>query len=84
MTTWYHQDVKCHHCGRKSQHNVLGSTNAFGSPDLDLRPPEMQRLTMEGWLQLCPHCGYCAPDLSEEEGNLSAIEAPEYQCRPPR
>jgi hypothetical protein len=44
---------------------VIGSTNSFGSPDLDTRQPEMQRSTIYHWIQQCPKCGYCSPDLSE-------------------
>jgi hypothetical protein len=65
MTTIIGKDIKCAVCGLKSEYLVLGSTNAFGSPDLDLRPPEMQRSTMETWVQECPGCGYCSEDVSE-------------------
>jgi hypothetical protein len=41
------------------------STNAFGSSDLDLRPPEMQRSTIWSWVQQCPECGYCAESLQK-------------------
>jgi hypothetical protein len=79
MTTFRRKDVTCANCRKSSTHQVLGSTNAFGSPDLDLRPPEMQRSTIEFWLQLCPHCGYVAPDLSEPIGDMAVILGPEYQ-----
>jgi hypothetical protein len=49
------------------------STNAFGSPDLDLRPPEMKRSTMSCWVQECPHCGYCASRISDAFGGSSAL-----------
>jgi hypothetical protein len=46
---------------------VLTSTNTFGgTADLDLRPPEMHRSTMDLWLQECRSCGYVAVDLSED------------------
>ena len=57
---------KCWVCGEMSEQAGLASTNRFGSPDLDLRPPEMERSTMEWWLEECPHCGYVANDLSEK------------------
>lgn len=56
----------CYVCGKMSKQTVLVSTNRFGSPDLDLRPPEMERSTMAWWIEECPHCGYAAPDLSEK------------------
>jgi hypothetical protein len=59
------------------------STNAFGSPDLDLRPPEMQRSTMNCWVQSCPSCGYCAGDLSKKcpPGVGVVIASPAYQAQ---
>ena len=56
----------CYVCGKMSEQMVLVSTNQFGYPDLDLRPPEMERSTMDWWIEECPHCGYVAPDLSEK------------------
>ena len=60
MTTMYQDTVKCYVCGKESKQTVLGSTNSFGSSDLDLRPPEMMRGTMEYWAHECPYCGYIA------------------------
>jgi hypothetical protein len=76
----YREDVRCRNCGKSSEQTILTSTNAFGSPDLDLRPPEMQRSTMRIWLQLCPHCGFCAPDLAKTEGDRSVIDSAEYRA----
>lgn len=61
-------DVKkrCYVCGKISEQTVLASTNQFGAPDLDLRPPEMARNTMWWWLEKCPYCGYVANDLSKQ------------------
>lgn len=78
MTTFFHQSVTCANCRKPSEHQVLGSTNAFGSSDLDLRPPEMRRSTMRAWLQECPHCRYIASDISQPMGDLSLIARPEY------
>ncbi|GAB4176096.1 MAG: hypothetical protein Kow00108_11420 [Calditrichia bacterium] len=64
MTTSIKISKKCSVCDKTSEHEELTSTNSFGSPDLDLRPPEMKRSTMNLWIQCCPHCGYCAPDIS--------------------
>ena len=55
--------IRCAVCGAKSEQLSLISTNAFGSPDLDLRPPEMERSTMEYWAQKCSRCGYVADRL---------------------
>lgn len=63
MTTIFPRQVKCSVCRKTSEHYVIGSTNAFGSPDLDLRPPEMQRSTIVHQVQRCPECGYCNNSL---------------------
>ena len=59
-------DKKCPVCGKVSSHQVLGSTNTMDYPDLDLRPAEMQRSTMNTWLDECPHCGYVSGDFRNE------------------
>ena len=64
MTTHYREAVRCSVCGVQNEFTGIGSTNAFGSSDLDGRPPEMHRSTMFAWVQRCPDCGYCASDLS--------------------
>ena len=63
MTTMYQDTVKCYVCGKESKQTVLGSTNSFGSSDLDLRPPEMMRGTMEYWAHECPYCGYITKNI---------------------
>ena len=55
----------CYVCGHRSSYELVASTNTFGSPDLDLRPPEMYRSTMHTWIQFCDNCGYSCPDISE-------------------
>ena len=59
---------------------AIGSTNVFGSPDLDTRPPEMKRSTIHYWIQCCPSCGYCSSDISECDGNIkNLVGSEEYQ-----
>lgn len=65
MTTILPEALVCSFCGNSSTQHLLGSTNSFGRPDLDTRPPEMMRSTMHLWLQECPHCGYVAKDLAQ-------------------
>jgi len=60
------QPSYCAVCGWGSLQGGLGSTNAFGSPDLDLRPPPLERCNIGYWVQECPHCGYCASTISEK------------------
>ena len=56
-------ETECSVCGETTEQPVLMSTNSWGYPDLDLRPPEMQRSTMHVWIQECPHCGYSFPKV---------------------
>lgn len=65
MTTILSNRCTCAVCGATTEYTVLGSTNAFGSPDLDLRPPEMERSTMSLWVQECPSCGYVASSIEK-------------------
>ena len=73
MTTIFSDVVTCVVCGREVEVTMIGSTNQFGSPDLDFRPPEMMRSTMGCWLHECPGCGYCAECLDEADAKTVAI-----------
>jgi hypothetical protein len=73
MTSYKSAHVTCGACGQEQEYNLLTSTNTQGEPDLDLRPPEMQRSTMASWIQRCRSCGYCAPDLSKFDEGLRAV-----------
>lgn len=80
MTTMYNEVVRCAVCGSDSEFAALGSTNRFGSPDLVTRPPEMERSTLFVWIQRCPQCGYCAPDLSEAPNQADQlVNGPAYK-----
>jgi len=80
MTMLFGEDVECYVCRKVSNHTSVISTNSCGSPDLDTRPPEMQRSTIYYWIQRCPSCGYCAPDLSKcEIGVPEIVATDEYQ-----
>jgi hypothetical protein len=65
--------IKCSICGEECEHFDIESTNTFGASDLDTRPAEMARSTIEYWVQICPNCGFCAPDISESIDNSSKI-----------
>lgn len=79
MTTLYEEKARCAVCGTETEYTGIGSTNAFGSPDLDTRPPEMQRSTIFAWVQRCPECGYCAFDVSKAPSQKAAlVHCPEY------
>ena len=63
MSTFRQVSKYCSVCGSRVE-TFEYSTNQFGSPDLDLRPPPMERDTMPLWIQKCPSCGYTARDIS--------------------
>ena len=71
MTTMFRKTYACAVCGAEKEFYGIASTNSFGSPDLDLRPPEMQRSTMRHWVQKCPKCGYVSGSISDDPGNVT-------------
>ena len=78
MTTMYADTRTCKNCGQDSEQIILGSTNSFGSPDLDLRSPPMVRDTMDTWIQVCPHCKFCAPNIAKAKVPERPVTDPEY------
>jgi hypothetical protein len=64
VTTVLPVHTTCAVCGTASEHEVLGSTNSMGPPDLDMRPAPLARWTLGQQMQQCPRCGYCAGDIS--------------------
>lgn len=80
MTVMQNRDMKCGLCGETSSQPVLFSTNSWGYSDLDLRPPAMQRDTMNTWVLECPHCGYVAGRL-EDKPNIDKnfLESESYK-----
>lgn len=82
MTTMTEEEVECCLCRAKSVHTIIHSTNAFGSMDLDTRPPEMERSTIWFVIKRCPLCGYCSPNLSECDGKRkmkTLVASEDYQ-----
>jgi hypothetical protein len=75
MTTVFEKNVACAVCGEEQTVQVMGSTNALGSMDLDTRPPQMRRSSMWLWLQECSSCGYVASDLGDasEVGQIESL-----------
>jgi len=81
MTTILPKDKKCALCNRTSRQILIGSTNTLSKyPDLDTRPPEMMRSTIQWWVQTCPSCGYCNSDISEltEKADIT-VKTENYQ-----
>jgi len=80
MTTIFPEPKECFVCKHISEFIELGSTNVFGSPDLDTRPPEMERSTISYWIQICPNCFYSAPDISKGDPRIrDIVESEEYK-----
>ncbi len=78
----FNQSVICGSCGHAFTHEALGSVSTFGSPDLDTRPPEMHRSTMDMWVQRCPSCGYCSPDASKFDDRFRGVlNSSEYRSQ---
>ncbi len=66
MSTIVFIERKCAVCGAVNEYTGLTSTNTFGGgPDLDLRPAEMMRSTMNLWIKECPECGYISENISD-------------------
>jgi hypothetical protein len=81
MTTFHSEVIGCAVCGKVSSFQALSSTSAFGSFDLDLRPPPLQRHTMEFWQQECPSCGYVNVTIGTPlEGAADIVRSPEFEA----
>jgi hypothetical protein len=73
MTNMSRKTQICGVCKGSVDVRIVDSTNEFGSKDLDLRPAEMMRSTYFTWCTRCPHCGYCASDITEHNQITSHI-----------
>lgn len=73
MTLFFRVELNCKACGGRDSYGIVGSTSAFGYPDLDSRPAEMARTALLGALQVCTHCGDCAPDVSKGPDSIRDI-----------
>jgi len=82
MTTLQDEIKVCAICGNVSNHKEILSTKALGSSDLDARPPEPERSSITYWIQRCPVCGYCAPDLARGDTEMAnIIESDPYKAQ---
>lgn len=80
MTQEFEEKFVCDNCGEIFTDFILYSTNMFESPDLDTRPGEMKRSTMDTWIHQCPNCKYILQSENELNDNTkSLIKTEEYQ-----
>ncbi len=74
-------ETECSECGLPSRQKVITSPDRTGLPDLDTRPPESLRSSLPYWVQRCPNCGYCAPDIDRDYPlAIAVIHRPGYQA----
>jgi hypothetical protein len=76
--------VTCGLCGSPSDQGVSPAAvqDSRQPPDLDTRPAEPVRSTIQYWMQCCPECGYCASDISTiHESAAELIATDDYQRR---
>jgi hypothetical protein len=79
MTTLRSIETICGNCGQGSEQTILTSTNSFGAPDLDFRPPPMKRSTMGMWLQECMNCRLVCHAIDDPPTGASDIlDDPKY------
>ena len=64
-------DVQCGLCGSPSKQVTSKASASVEPPDLDTRPGEPLRSTIQSWMQLCPECGYAASDISAIHENAA-------------
>lgn len=80
MTTYALLTQICPACGNIVEYQSLTSTNSFGSPDLDLRPPPMHRNTIHTWVVRCHQCECCfEPDSESNDLDFDVMDTDEYK-----
>lgn len=70
----------CGVCGAAA-HVAFRAPRPEIAPDLDMRPGEPARSSLQDWIQVCPHCGAAAPDVSALPASArDAVESPGYRA----
>lgn len=83
MTTVFMSDRDCYFCGATSKFPQGNLTmGSVGLRDLDGRPTHILRSSVYLWIQRCPSCGYCAPEISEgDRGDLTVLQGERYRSQ---
>jgi hypothetical protein len=81
MTIWGDKQKKCALCGEIADYKVIVSSYSFiGIQYFDSRRIEMTLLDLECYIQRCPHCGYCSPDIEKFSPRAQAtMDNPRYK-----
>ena len=80
MTMIDSSSERCSCCGMDVPCTAVVSTNENGPRDLDGRPAEMFRSTIEYWIRRCPKCGYCAASLDHDGDKVfNVVRSDHYQ-----
>ena len=71
---------RCAICEKESHQLVMQSDPDDAAPDFDTRPGGGERAAIASWVEHCPHCGYCAEQISFAAPEAAAaIQAEDYQ-----
>jgi hypothetical protein len=83
MTTIYLSEKQCFICGAKSKYPMGNlSLGNVGVRDLDGRPTHILRSSVYLWIQRCPSCGYCAPEIAEgAEADRPIVRSETYRLQ---
>lgn len=83
MTTVYLSDKQCFICGTKSKYPLGNlSLGNVGTRDLDGRPTHILRSSVYLWIQRCPSCGYCAPEIAQgNEADREIVRSDAYTAQ---
>jgi len=81
MTGFVESEVTCAVCGCVNHVRRPDGRNAYGSADLDTRPPETLRSALPLQVQCCVSCGHCARDLGVAlAGADAAVAEDDYRA----
>jgi hypothetical protein len=83
MTTVCLSDKQCFNCNTKSKHPMGNLTMGnVGVRDFDGRPTLILRSSVYLWIQRCPSCGYCAPDItSGDDADRAVVGGEAYRAQ---
>lgn len=76
------EPANCPICGETYFPERLMSTHAFGSPDLDLRPPPDEGRLLSYMVECCEHCGYACRSFDDvvPEGAVAAMATETWEA----